>query len=246
MGQCGRKTEEQRAEESREARMKWTGKRSLGLGSWGSKVGSEPVSLGWGPPHACIVNNDNVCHTVQKPVTEESKCEPWTNMARHKLKVEQLLGNFPDLTYTILRPAIVYGIGDRQGLTPRLLIGAIYRYTKEKMKLLWTKDLHMNTVHVVDVCAAVWHLFTHGHRGQVYQLADKGNTSKSMIIVIIIVALKGAIQILYNLLTVPRTVSNSHALVARAQSCANNVQHIERLSCATCHVPCDMKGQLSF
>lgn len=88
-----------------------------------------------------------------------------------------MLGNIPDLNYIIVRPAIVYGSGDRQGITPRLLIGAIYRYTKEKMKMLWTKDLHMNTVHVEDVCAAVWHLFTKGQRGQIYHLADKGNTS---------------------------------------------------------------------
>ena len=36
----------------------------------------------------------------------------------------------------------------------------------------------------------------------------------------------------YNLLTAPRTVSNTYAQVARAQSCANHEQHIERLSSA--------------
>ena len=34
-------------------------------------------------------------------------------------------------------------------------------------------------------------------------------------------------------LTAPRTVSNTYAQVARAQSCANHVQHIKRLSCAS-------------
>ena len=48
-----------------------------------------------------------------------------------------------------------------------------------------------------------------------------------------------------NLLTASQTVSNMYAQVARAQSCANHVQHIERLSCATCWVPLGMKGQLS-
>ena len=33
-----------------------------------------------------------------------------------------------------------------------------------------------------------------------------------------------------NLLTAPRTVSNTHTQVARAQSCANHVPHIERFS----------------
>ena len=60
-----------------------------------------------------------------------------------------------------------------------------------------------------------------------------------IIIIIIIIAFKGAIRDFYHLLTAPRTVSNTHAQVARAQSCANHVQHIERLSratCVTCHL----------
>ena len=48
----------------------------------------------------------------------------------------------------------------------------------------------------------------------------------------------------YNLLTAPRTVPNTYAQVARAQSCASHVQHIERFffffflstCCVTCHV----------
>ena len=46
-------------------------------------------------------------------------------------------------------------------------------------------------------------------------------------------ALKGAIWDLYNLLTAPQTVSNRYAQVAQAQSCANHMQHIQRLSHAT-------------
>ena len=53
-----------------------------------------------------------------------------------------------------------------------------------------------------------------------------------IIIIIIIIALKGAIRDFYNLLTAPRTVSHIYAQVARAQSRANHVQHIERLSSA--------------
>ena len=50
----------------------------------------------------------------------------------------------------------------------------------------------------------------------------------------------------YNLLTAPQTVSNMYAQAAQAQSCANHMQHIERLSRATCSVPFDIKGQLSY
>ena len=70
-------------------------------------------------------------------------------------------------------------------------------------------------------------------------------------IIIIIIAFKGAIRDFYNLLSTLRTVSNfynllstlrtvsnTYARVAQAQSWANHVQYIKRLSCATCRVMC--------
>jgi nucleoside-diphosphate-sugar epimerase len=48
------------------------------------------------------------------------------------------------------------------------------------MKLLWTKDLKMNTVHVRDVVRALWHLKDAGPPGEVYNLVDKGETSEEM------------------------------------------------------------------
>ena len=64
-----------------------------------------------------------------------------------------------------------------------------------------------------------------------------------IIIIIIIITFSGAIRdfFFYNLLTAPRTASNMHAQVARAQSCANHMQHIEGLSCSTCHVTLHME-----
>ena len=60
-----------------------------------------------------------------------------------------------------------------------------------------------------------------------------------MIIIIIIIAFKGKkSRFFYNLLTTPRTISNTYAQVARAQSCESHVQHIERLSRAACRVKC--------
>ena len=49
----------------------------------------------------------------------------------------------------------------------------------------------------------------------------------------------------YNVLTALRTVSNTYVQVARAQSCANHVQHIACLSHVTCRMPRGPKGQLS-
>ena len=52
-----------------------------------------------------------------------------------------------------------------------------------------------------------------------------------LILLIMIIAFKGAIQdYFYILLAAPRTASKTYAQVATAQSCANHVQHIERLS----------------
>ena len=65
-------------------------------------------------------------------------------------------------------------------------------------------------------------------------------------ITIIIVALKCANRDFYNLLTASRTVSNTYALVVRAQLYVYHVQHIERLPRATCRVPRGTKGQLSY
>lgn len=61
-----------------------------------------------------------------------------------------------DFPYTILRLPIVYGLGDKTGLTPRIMAAAIYKHLGEVMKLLWNCDLKTNTVHVQDVCRAIW------------------------------------------------------------------------------------------
>ena len=58
-------------------------------------------------------------------------------------------------------------------------------------------------------------------------------------IVIMIMTLESSI------LNAPQSVSNMYCQVARAQLCANRAHHIGCLSCATCHVPGGIKGQLS-
>ena len=63
-------------------------------------------------------------------------------------------------------------------VAPRLIIAACYKQLGEKMKLLWTKDLKMNTVHVQDVVRALWHLRDAGPSCEVYNLVDKGETSE--------------------------------------------------------------------
>ena len=71
---------------------------------------------------------------------------------------------------------------------PRLVIAAVYRHLGEKMKLLWTAELKMNTVHVSDVCRGLWLLgTTGGESGEVYNMVDAGETSKQPLIIVSII-----------------------------------------------------------
>lgn len=92
---------------------------------------------------------------------------------------------------------------------PRLICGAVYKKLDEPMKVsdiesesffnhppvpapsthnpnssprqfLWTDKLALNTVHINDVIRALWHLALNGKSGEVYNLADKAESSRCM------------------------------------------------------------------
>ena len=69
-----------------------------------------------------------------------------------------------------------------------------------------------------------------------------------IIITVIVTAFKGAIRDFYNLLTAPRTVSNTYAQVARAQSCAESgATHRAFITCnMSSYLPRGTNGQLSY
>lgn len=50
-------------------------------------------------------------------VKEDDKVAPFTSIAKYKYEIEKQLKTIPNLNYIIVRPAIVYGIGDRTGLS---------------------------------------------------------------------------------------------------------------------------------
>ena len=110
---------------------------------------------------------------------ENAKLEPWTKLATYKLQAEEFLKT-TNLNVTILRAAIIYGPGDTAGLAPRIIVGAVYKKLNEKQKNLWTKDLGLATVHVDDVCAAMW-AAREFENGSIYNLADQGNTDQGTI-----------------------------------------------------------------
>jgi len=110
--------------------------------------------------------------------TEDGTIDPWTGIGRARLEAEHKVAEVAGLDFVVLRPAVVYGPGDVVGLTPRIVIGAVYKESGETMELLWSKSLKINTVHVNDVVRAIWHLHDHGTSGQVFNLSDKGDTDQ--------------------------------------------------------------------
>ncbi|XP_066945840.1 uncharacterized protein [Macrobrachium rosenbergii] len=109
---------------------------------------------------------------------ESDDCNPWSVTATCKRDVEKKIMDMPGLNWIIVRPAIVYGPSDRLGITPRLVFGAIYQHLGETMKMMWDKNLLINTVHVTDVARSVIWLCQRGKTREVYNLVDEGNTKQ--------------------------------------------------------------------
>ncbi|KAG7400999.1 hypothetical protein PHYBOEH_003589 [Phytophthora boehmeriae] len=118
---------------------------------------------------------------AKKPATEDAELQPWTLQAKYKLEAEQEIRQLAGLKTVFLRPVTVYGSADSMGLMPRIVCAASYVKLEEKMKLLWDAEMRVNTVHVLDVCQALWHLTTAGNDGDVYNLVDKNDTNQAKI-----------------------------------------------------------------
>jgi len=112
---------------------------------------------------------------------ENGTIDPWTSIGKARHEAEQAVAKTGGLNYVVVRPATVYGVGDVLGITPRVVIGAVYKQSQEKMELLWSKSLKINTVHVNDVVRAIWHLHNHGNSGQIFNLCDKNDTDQGKI-----------------------------------------------------------------
>jgi nucleoside-diphosphate-sugar epimerase len=116
--------------------------------------------------------------TSKTPAKEGDAPKPWTNVGKAHLAAEMAVLAVPGLDATVLRLPIVYGPADKSGLMPRLSVGAVYAHTGDKMELLWGEGLRLNTVHVQDVGACLYHLLCSGGRGEVYNLVDKNATTQ--------------------------------------------------------------------
>ncbi|KAF7274668.1 uncharacterized protein LOC143195575 [Rhynchophorus ferrugineus] len=113
---------------------------------------------------------------------ESDEIEPWGFMGIWKAEVEKEIAEIPNLKYTILRLPIVYGIGDKINLMPRILGAAIYGELKKTMTLLWNEKLRVNTVHVEDVCQAIIFLSKMDNSlGEIYNVVDDAKTTQGSI-----------------------------------------------------------------
>ena len=104
--------------------------------------------------------------------------DPWTSLAKYKLQAENQLKQINGLPLIIVRPATVYGPGDTAGLSPRIIIAAVYKHLNEKMKFLWSGDLRVSTVHVRDVVSALWTISQSAPLQTTWNLADKNDTTQ--------------------------------------------------------------------
>jgi len=132
------------------------------------------------------VSTAEVYDSAAKPSSESDTLKPWTGIAKAKLKAEEELKAMKGLPLVIVRPSIVYGQGDIRGLAPRICIAAVYKKTGDTMEYPnWFEAQKINTVHVSDVCKALWHLAVNGTVGAVYNLADKDNLDQKTLNVVL-------------------------------------------------------------
>ena len=91
--------------------------------------------------------------------TETAQLKPWLKIARAKLQAEEALEKLAreqGLNYVCLRLAHVYGEYDVGFLARGLCLARVYQELGQELKWLWSKELRINTVHVLDVCSAAW------------------------------------------------------------------------------------------
>lgn len=127
------------------------------------------------------LSTGQVYDSGKKPRAEDAKIKPWTKMAAAKHAAEAAVQAVGGLNVVVFRLATVYGPGDSAGIMPRLVCGATYTTSGDKMIFLWDKDQKLHTVHVEDVCGAIAHAAAGGVKPGVYNLVDSNDTSQGSV-----------------------------------------------------------------
>ena len=133
--------------------------------------------------------------------TETASLKPWLKLAHHKLTAEQEIEKIRkefassgegELRYVVLRLPFTYGEYDTGWLNRVLCLARVYQSLAEEMKWLWSKDLRVNTIHVLDVADAAWKAaqwvaktpttdleLSAEKGGCVFNIVDEGDTSQA-------------------------------------------------------------------
>lgn len=121
---------------------------------------------------------------------------PHGRIARAKREAELALLAMPGIEIVIARPALVYGdSGDINGgvLLGRAVCAACYTtgsglpdssavHLPNEMTVLWDENMKLNTVHVKDVCRALWLLYRRAASKSIWNLCDKSDTDQGKVI----------------------------------------------------------------
>ncbi|XP_055905826.1 uncharacterized protein LOC129941265 [Eupeodes corollae] len=128
------------------------------------------------------LGSGSVNSSEKTALKEDCKTDPWTAVAKMKVKVEKELKAMNNLNYSVLRFPIVYGVGDKRYLMPRIIIAALYKYLGETMKLLWNDSMKLNTVHVLDAVSAIWEVAQNPKaNGETYNVVDDSESTQGSI-----------------------------------------------------------------
>ncbi|KAK4058510.1 hypothetical protein OIO90_000672 [Microbotryomycetes sp. JL221] len=98
--------------------------------------------------------------------------EPWGIRAQWHHEAARSLGQVSGLNLICIRPALFYGHATLTGITPRALIGELYRHRGERLDFLWKESLQVNTIHEQDFCTAALHVALWGHQQTRRELLD--------------------------------------------------------------------------
>ena len=128
------------------------------------------------------LSNGQIYDSSSKEKNEKAKCAPWTKLAASQYKADKELLEMKDLPIIILRPACIYGPGDVTGIAPRIICAAVYKFMEKKMEFLWSGDLKLHTVHVMDVVKAMLHVVKNDIPFKtIFNLCDKNDTTQKKI-----------------------------------------------------------------
>ena len=133
-------------------------------------------------------------HSRAAPV-EDEKPMPHGKIALAKREAEVVLLGMSGIEVVIARPALVYGgSGDINGgvLLGRAVCAACYTSGSGKsdpaaerlpneMTVLWDEHMKINTVHVSDVCRALWLLYRAAGARSIWNLCDRSDTNQGKV-----------------------------------------------------------------